>query len=175
MTTPAKMRFVFALGVISWGSIASAERPNVVLFLVDDMGWMDSTPYGSQYYETPNLKRLERHSMRFLPPAARIRGNPPSRGALAVFLDRVLLHHRDFVYAPRRLGSTRLLGACPSAARRRPANVCPVTTSRTSVSQKPPIPESDSGKNTHNSSGRSGGRPKPAVRVATSSQTASAR
>ncbi len=27
--------------------------------------WMDSTPYGSQYYETPNMKRLERQSMRF--------------------------------------------------------------------------------------------------------------
>ena len=43
----------------------SAVKPNVVLFLVDDMGWMDSTPYGSQYYETPNMKRLQRQSMRF--------------------------------------------------------------------------------------------------------------
>ena len=42
-----------------------AARPNIVLFLVDDMGWMDSTPYGSQYYETPNMKRLERQSMKF--------------------------------------------------------------------------------------------------------------
>jgi arylsulfatase A-like enzyme len=42
-----------------------AVKPNVVLFLVDDMGWMDSTPYGSQYYETPNMKRLQRQSMRF--------------------------------------------------------------------------------------------------------------
>ncbi len=42
-----------------------AAKPNIVLFLVDDMGWMDSTPYGSQYYETPNMKRLERQSMRF--------------------------------------------------------------------------------------------------------------
>lgn len=29
---------------------AAARKPNVVLFLVDDMGWMDSTPYGSRYY-----------------------------------------------------------------------------------------------------------------------------
>ncbi|QEG00436.1 Arylsulfatase [Stieleria maiorica] len=42
-----------------------AAKPNVVLFLVDDMGWMDSTPYGSQYYETPNMQRLQRQSMRF--------------------------------------------------------------------------------------------------------------
>ncbi|MCP4784917.1 MAG: sulfatase [Fuerstiella sp.] len=41
-------------------------KPNIVLFLVDDMGWMDSTPYGSQYYETPNMQRLERQSMKFI-------------------------------------------------------------------------------------------------------------
>ncbi|MEO1996081.1 MAG: sulfatase [Planctomycetaceae bacterium] len=43
----------------------SPAKPNIVLFLVDDMGWLDSTPYGSQYYETPHMKRLERQSMRF--------------------------------------------------------------------------------------------------------------
>jgi arylsulfatase A-like enzyme len=42
-----------------------ADKPNIVLFLVDDMGWMDSTPYGSKYYETPSMERLSRESMRF--------------------------------------------------------------------------------------------------------------
>ena len=32
-------------------SIQAADKPNIVLFLVDDMGWMDSTPYGSKYAE----------------------------------------------------------------------------------------------------------------------------
>lgn len=41
------------------------KRPNIVLFLVDDMGWMDSEPYGSEYYETPNMVRLAAESMRF--------------------------------------------------------------------------------------------------------------
>ena len=44
---------------------AAAERPNIVLFLVDDMGWMDSGVYGSQYYETPNMDRLAARGMRF--------------------------------------------------------------------------------------------------------------
>lgn len=48
------------------GSIShSDERPNVVLFLVDDMGWMDSSVYGSEYYETPNMERLAKQAMRF--------------------------------------------------------------------------------------------------------------
>ena len=39
--------------------------PNVVFFLVDDMGWMDTTVYGSQYYHTPNMERLAKRSMMF--------------------------------------------------------------------------------------------------------------
>jgi len=32
-------------------SIQAADKANIVLFLVDDMGWMDSTTYGSKYAE----------------------------------------------------------------------------------------------------------------------------
>ena len=46
-------------------SIQAADKPNIVLFLVDDMGWMDSTPYGSKYYETPNMDKLAMQSMLF--------------------------------------------------------------------------------------------------------------
>ena len=42
-----------------------AKKPNVVFFLVDDMGWMDSGVYGSKYYEKPNIDRLAKRSMRF--------------------------------------------------------------------------------------------------------------
>jgi hypothetical protein len=34
------------------------RKPNVIMILIDDMGWADSAPYGSQYYDTPNLTRL---------------------------------------------------------------------------------------------------------------------
>ncbi|MDZ4404471.1 sulfatase [Prosthecobacter sp.] len=42
-----------------------AAKPNVVLFLVDDMGWMDCGAYGSTYYETPNIDRFAKQAMRF--------------------------------------------------------------------------------------------------------------
>jgi arylsulfatase A-like enzyme len=42
-----------------------SAQPNVVLFLVDDMGWMDSGVYGSNYYETPNIDRFAKRGMRF--------------------------------------------------------------------------------------------------------------
>ena len=67
------MKPLFALG--AWLAVlcglATAEtgnppqRPNVILFLVDDMGWMDSGAYGSTYYETPNIDRLATQAMRF--------------------------------------------------------------------------------------------------------------
>jgi len=44
---------------------APAKQPNVVLFLVDDMGWMDTTVNGSKYYATPNMERLAKRAMRF--------------------------------------------------------------------------------------------------------------
>ncbi|MCX6857212.1 MAG: sulfatase [Verrucomicrobia bacterium] len=37
----------------------------MVLFLADDMGWMDSSVYGSTYYETPNIDRFAKRAMRF--------------------------------------------------------------------------------------------------------------
>jgi arylsulfatase A-like enzyme len=43
----------------------TARRPNIVLFLADDMGWIDCGAYGSKYYETPNIDRFATRSMRF--------------------------------------------------------------------------------------------------------------
>jgi len=42
-----------------------AKRPNIVFFLVDDLGWADLNCYGSRFYETPNVDRLAAEGMRF--------------------------------------------------------------------------------------------------------------
>ncbi len=44
---------------------ADRARPNVILFLVDDMGWTDCGAYGSKYYETPNMDRFATTALRF--------------------------------------------------------------------------------------------------------------
>ncbi len=48
------------------------ERPNIIVFLVDDMGWQDtSVPFWKQVtelnkkYHTPNMERLAREGMKF--------------------------------------------------------------------------------------------------------------
>jgi arylsulfatase len=45
-----------ALATAPSAAAANKEKsqPNVILILVDDLGWSDTSPYGSTYYETPS-------------------------------------------------------------------------------------------------------------------------
>lgn len=54
----------FALAGMSALAVG-ADKPNVVFFLADDLGWRDLGAWGSDFYETPNADRLARESMRF--------------------------------------------------------------------------------------------------------------
>jgi len=58
------------------------KRPNFVFFLVDDMGWMDSSTYGSKYYETPNMDRLAKQSMLFTDAYAAAPSCSPTRASI---------------------------------------------------------------------------------------------
>jgi len=46
-------------------SHAAAAPPNVIFFLVDDLGQRDLGCYGSTFYETPNIDRLAKEGARF--------------------------------------------------------------------------------------------------------------
>jgi arylsulfatase A-like enzyme len=61
---------------------AAQERTNVVLFLIDDLGWKDVGCYGSTYYETPNIDRLAAEGMRFTDGYAACNVCSPSRAAI---------------------------------------------------------------------------------------------
>ncbi len=56
--------------VIAWlvalaAPLAAAEKPNIVVFLVDDFGARDLSCYGSTLYETPHMDLLAAEGMRF--------------------------------------------------------------------------------------------------------------
>ncbi|HEY6167167.1 MAG TPA: sulfatase-like hydrolase/transferase, partial [Verrucomicrobiae bacterium] len=58
--------FLFASLCLLCANVSAADRkPNVIVFLVDDMGWMDCGAYGSKYYETPAIDRFATRAMRF--------------------------------------------------------------------------------------------------------------
>jgi arylsulfatase A-like enzyme len=43
----------------------AAKKPNIILFYVDDLGWMDIACHGSKFYETPNIDRLAKEGVRY--------------------------------------------------------------------------------------------------------------
>lgn len=44
----------------------AAEKPNVVFILADDLGWSDTTLFGTtQFYKTPNIERLAKRGITF--------------------------------------------------------------------------------------------------------------
>lgn len=56
--------------------------PNIVLMLIDDMGWRDLSCYGSPFYETPNLDRLAAAGMHFTDAYASCPVCSPTRASL---------------------------------------------------------------------------------------------
>lgn len=60
----------------------AATRPNIVLFLIDDLGWKDLGCYGSDYYKTPNIDRLAMQGVRFTDGYAACAVCSPTRAAI---------------------------------------------------------------------------------------------
>jgi arylsulfatase A-like enzyme len=48
------------------GALASEARPNVIFILADDLGWSDTTLFGTtKFYQTPNVERLAKRGVTF--------------------------------------------------------------------------------------------------------------
>jgi arylsulfatase A-like enzyme len=63
-------------------AIFAATPPNVVFFLVDDLGQRDLGCYGSTFYETPNIDRIAREGARFSEAYAACPVCSPTRASL---------------------------------------------------------------------------------------------
>ncbi|WP_417847697.1 sulfatase [Thalassoglobus sp.] len=60
----------------------AAEKPNIVFFYIDDLGWADVGFMGSEFYETPNIDQLAAESMVFTDAYANAPNCAPSRACL---------------------------------------------------------------------------------------------
>ena len=80
--------FVFCLLAPFADAQERTERPNIVFFFIDDLGWTDlSFMYdylgkSEEYYETPNIDRLASESMMFTNAYANAPNCAPSRASL---------------------------------------------------------------------------------------------
>jgi len=75
-------RAALAAAAISEPPAQRATRPNIVFVLADDLGWADTTPYGSRFYRTPSVERLASRGMLFTQASA---ANPlcsPTRASI---------------------------------------------------------------------------------------------
>ena len=79
-------------------TLQSAEdRPNIVIFLADDLGWTGLNCFGSDFYETPNLDKLAETGMKFTDAYAGCTVCSPSRAALMTGMYPARLHLTSFI------------------------------------------------------------------------------
>jgi len=57
--------FVFAAAFAAERADAKSQKPNVILFLIDDFGWAVLNVTGSTFYETPNVNQLAAEGVLF--------------------------------------------------------------------------------------------------------------
>lgn len=79
----------------------SRKKPNFVFFLVDDLGWTDLGCFGSTFYETPNIDRLARQSMRFTNAYAACPVCSPTRASIMTGRYPARLNTTDYFGAPQ--------------------------------------------------------------------------
>lgn len=93
----------FALVLVSASLAGAAEpaRPNVVFFLVDDLGWRDLGCFGSTFYETPNADRLASEGMRFTSAYAACPVCSPTRASIMSGKFPARLATTDYFGAPQ--------------------------------------------------------------------------
>ena len=59
-----------------------AQKPNILFFLVDDLGWCDVGCFGSVFHETPNIDRLAQDGVRFTNAYSACHVSSPTRASI---------------------------------------------------------------------------------------------
>lgn len=86
---------VFGIVFLSPG--ADQKKPNLVLFLADDLGWTGLRSFGSDFYETPNLDQLAKEGMRFTDAYAACTVCSPTRASIMTGKYPARLHLTSFI------------------------------------------------------------------------------
>jgi arylsulfatase A-like enzyme len=94
--TPLRHLVAALLGLCP--AVAAADgRPNVIVVLVDDMGWQDLSCQGSDFFATPHVDRLAASGMRFTSGYSACTVCSPTRAALLTGQYPARLHLTDWI------------------------------------------------------------------------------
>ena len=77
--------------------LLSAQQPNFVLVLADDLGWRDLGSYGSTFYETPHMDRLAAEGVRFTDAYAAGNSCSPTRASILTGMYPASMHLTDWI------------------------------------------------------------------------------
>ena len=98
--------FWLALISLGWGASAAdesrADKPNVVVFLADDLGWTGLGCFGSDLYETPILDALAQSGVKFTNAYSACTVCSPTRAAMMTGIYPAKLHCTDFIAGQNR-------------------------------------------------------------------------
>ena len=80
-------RVFLIITVLCWAALSPAQNQqskpyNIILFLIDDLGWFDLGCQGSSYYRTPHIDRLASEGARFTDAYAACAVCSPTRAAI---------------------------------------------------------------------------------------------
>lgn len=93
----AMLTTFFAVLLLGVTAIANEARPNIVFFLVDDLGWGAMSSYGNAYHETPNFDQLCDSGMKFTNAYSACTVCSPSRAAILTGQSPARLHLTDWI------------------------------------------------------------------------------
>ena len=79
---PAALLVIIGVLIFTLAGTAAQQPLNVIVVLVDDLGWMDLSCQGSDFYRTPNIDKLASTGMRFIDGYAACAVCSPTRAAL---------------------------------------------------------------------------------------------
>ena len=99
------LRYAILAGILTGLLPAASPPPNVIVVLVDDLGWMDLGCQGSDFYRTPNIDRLAATGMRFTDGYASCAVCSPTRAALMTGRSPARLGITDWIRAEFQLSA----------------------------------------------------------------------
>ncbi len=97
MSAVLRLRVLWMILLLWAGRVALAAPPNVVVIVVDDLGWADTGAYGSRFHRTPNIDRLARSGTRFTDAYSACTVCSPTRAALLTGKYPARLHLTDWI------------------------------------------------------------------------------
>ena len=88
-------------GAAAQNATAEKSRPNVVVFVADDLGWRDLGYAGSTFYESPNIDALAAKGMVFTSAYSACTVCSPTRAALMTGRYPARVGVTDFIGGPQ--------------------------------------------------------------------------